>query len=65
VRLPGYAPDLNPVEAVWSSVEGVELANLCPGTIDEAITLAERSIDRIRTTERLPYSFLQHTEPSH
>jgi transposase len=59
-RLPAYAPDLNPVEALWSSVKGVELANLCPDTIDEAITLAERGIDRIRATEHLPHSFLQH-----
>ncbi|WP_263399804.1 transposase [Saccharopolyspora pogona] len=49
-RLPGYAPDLNPVEALWSSVKGVELADLCPDTIDEAITLAQRGIDRIRTS---------------
>jgi hypothetical protein len=26
--LPGYAPDLNPVEALWASLKGVELANL-------------------------------------
>jgi len=29
VRLPAYAPDLNPVEGVWSYLKGVELANLC------------------------------------
>ncbi len=29
VRLPAYAPDLNPVERVWSYLKGVELANLC------------------------------------
>jgi hypothetical protein len=49
------------VEALWSSVKGVELANLCPNTIEEAITLAERGIDRVRTTGHLPYSFLKHT----
>jgi transposase len=58
-RLPGYAPELNPVEALWSSVKTVELANLCPDTIDEAIAHARRGIDRIRATSRLPYSFLQ------
>ncbi len=26
--LPGYAPELNPVEALWSNLKGVELANL-------------------------------------
>jgi putative transposase len=59
-RLPGYAPDLNPVEALWSSVKTVELANLCPDTINEAITLAQRGIDRIRASRQLPHSFLQH-----
>jgi transposase len=27
-RLPAYAPDLNPVEGLWSSLKAVELANL-------------------------------------
>lgn len=26
-RLPGYAPDLNPVEQVWGNLKGSELAN--------------------------------------
>ena len=30
--LPGYAPELNPVEALWSSLKGVELANLAGDT---------------------------------
>ena len=30
--LPGYAPDLNPVEGLWSSLKGVELANLAADT---------------------------------
>jgi transposase len=57
--LPGYAPELNPVEALWSSVKSIELANLCPDTIDEAITHARHGIDRIRATSDLPSSFLQ------
>ena len=28
-RLPGYAPELNPVEAVWQYLKRVELRNLC------------------------------------
>jgi DDE superfamily endonuclease len=28
-RLPAYAPDLNPVEALWANLKGTELANLC------------------------------------
>lgn len=35
-RLPGYAPDLNPVEAVWGNVKGKELAKLCAGDLGES-----------------------------
>ena len=31
-RLPAYAPELNPVEALWSNLKGVELANLAADT---------------------------------
>ena len=34
--LPGYAPDLNPTEAVWNNIKGRELANFCADQIDEA-----------------------------
>jgi transposase len=58
--LPGYAPELNPVEGLWSSLKGVELANLAADTLAEVIAAAERGIQRIRATHWLPYSFLRH-----
>jgi transposase len=58
--LPGYAPDLNPVEALWSSLKGVELANLAGDTLEEVTKAAERGIQRIRDTHHLAYSFLRH-----
>jgi transposase len=58
--LPGYAPELNPVEALWSSLKGVELANLAADTLKEVTAAAERGIQRIRATHHLTYSFLQH-----
>ena len=58
--LPGYAPDLNPVEALWSSLKGMELANLAGETRNEVIAAAERGIQRIRDTHHLAYSFLRH-----
>ena len=58
--LPGYAPDLNPVEALWSNLKGVELANLAGDTLNDVITAAERGIQRIRDTHHLAYSFLRH-----
>jgi transposase len=59
-RLPGYAPDLNPVEGLWSNLKGVELANLTADTLQEVTTAAERGIQRIRGTPHLAYSFLRH-----
>jgi transposase len=59
-RLPGYAPDLNPVEALWSNLKGVELANLAADTLQEVTAAAERGIQRIRATPHLAYSFLRH-----
>jgi DDE superfamily endonuclease len=58
--LPGYAPDLNSVEALWSSLKGVELANLAGDTLGEVIAAAERGVQRIRDTHHLAYSFLRH-----
>ena len=60
-RLPGYAPDLNPVEGLWSSLKAVELANLTGPTLGEVIAQAHRGIQRIRMTPHLAYSFLRHT----
>jgi transposase len=59
-RLPGYAPDLNPVEALWANLKGVELANLAADTLQEVTAAAERGIQRIRATHHLAYSFLRH-----
>jgi transposase len=58
--LPGYAPDLNPVEALWSNLKGVELANLAADTLKEVTAAAEQGIQRIRSTHWLAYSFLRH-----
>jgi transposase len=57
--LPAYAPELNPVEPLWSSLKGVELANLAGDTLDDVTAAAERGIHRIRHTHHLAYSFLR------
>jgi transposase len=58
--LPGYAPELNPVEPLWASLKGTELANLAGDTLEEIIVAAERGIQRIRATPHLPFSFLRY-----
>jgi DDE superfamily endonuclease len=60
-RLPAYAPELNPVEGLWSCLKGVELANLTSQTLAGVIDQAHRGIDRVRCTPHLAYSFLRHT----
>jgi hypothetical protein len=47
-RLPAHAPDLNPVEALWSCLKAVELANLTGPTLAEVIAQAHQGIERIR-----------------
>ena len=60
-RLPGYAHDLNPIEMVWGNVKTVELANLCPDTIDEAHAAAESGLTRVGANCDLCFAFLAHT----
>jgi transposase len=59
-RLPAYAPELNPVEGLWSSLKTVELANLTAPTLAEVIDQAQKGIERVRRTPHLAYSFLRH-----
>jgi DDE superfamily endonuclease len=58
--LPGYAPELNPVEGLWASLKGVELANLAGDTLEEVTAAAEQGVQRIRGTPHLAFSFLRH-----
>jgi transposase len=60
-RLPAYAPELNPVEGLWSCLKAVELANLTSPTLGEVIAQAHRGIQRVRDTPHLAYSFLRRT----
>ena len=57
---PATPPELNPVEPLWSSLKGVELANLAGDTLDDVIAAAERGIQRIGRTPHLAYSFLRY-----
>jgi hypothetical protein len=60
-RLPGYAPELNPIESVWGNLKSGELANLCSDTIDEVATTAEGGLNRIGTDAPLCFAFLRHS----
>jgi transposase len=58
--LPGYAPDLNPVELLWGNVKGNELANGCPETLLEAARAAKSGLRRVARHLGLALSFLRH-----
>lgn len=49
--LPGYAPELNPVEYVWGHLKCHELANLCATHIEQVKRSARQ---RLRSMQRRP-----------
>lgn len=50
-RLPPYAPELNPVEAIWAYLKKHEIANLCLNTIGEVGQFAR---NRLKSMQRRP-----------
>jgi len=59
--LPGYAPELNPVEQAWAWVKNGPLAHYCAPTITELTDAAGRALDRLRKHPELLTPFLRHT----
>jgi hypothetical protein len=57
--LPGYSPDLKPVEDLWSNSKGQELANYCVAGLGEAEDGVCNGMARVRQS-MLPFSFLHH-----
>jgi transposase len=51
--LPGYAPDLNPVEGIWDLLKYVELRNLCCQHLSHLTMELGLAIRRLRTKPRL------------
>ena len=54
-RLPGYAPELNPVESVWENVKGQEMANLCAESLAAAGAECRQGLNRVRRQEALRF----------
>ena len=60
VRLPAYAPELNPVESAWSNIQSKELANLCTDGLGGMVEGVHNGFDRIHSQRQLLDSFLTH-----
>ena len=58
-RLPGYAPDLNPDEAVWNHLKHVQLANVCSPDLSTHRQELLNAIRRFRRREDLIPAFFK------
>ena len=57
--LPGYAPDLNPVEAEWSQTKYADLANYIPEDLLDLEIEAELALDEHSAKPKLLRSFFR------
>jgi len=60
--LPGYAPDLNPVEALWSYSKYSRLANFTPDSRDELFEAIIDAVGDVPLTPSLLASFFQSAD---
>jgi transposase len=60
--LPAYAPELNPVEAVWCHTKYGDLANFVPEDVVDLEVEAELSLEQAGEDQRLLRSFFQTAE---
>lgn len=59
-RLPGYAPDLNPIEGIWQYLKYVEMKNLCCHTLDELRHELRKAISRLRHKTDIICACIEH-----
>ena len=55
--LPGYAPDLNPVEAAWSQTKYTDLANYVPADVLDLKIEAKLALEATKAKQQLLRSF--------
>ncbi len=61
-ELPTYAPDLNPVEAMWGHGKGCKLANYCPDSVEELAETAHEKFTEYQHQQNLLKSFVRQTK---
>lgn len=60
--LPPYAPELNPVEAIWAYLKKHEIANLCPAQLAEVSDFARRRLKSMQRRPKLIRAFWKQAE---
>jgi hypothetical protein len=60
VQLPAYAPEMNPVEALWANILGQELANRSVVDLGEMVAGVRSGFSRIHSGKWLLHSFLNY-----
>jgi transposase len=60
--LPGYAPELNPMEYLWGYWKHHELPNLCPKDFWQLSEHARKALRRMRRRPRLVTAFWKQAE---
>lgn len=59
-RLPAYAPELNPLETLWATLKGRDLANYLPDSIAQLDDHLGRSMRRVRRRQDMGLNFIKH-----
>src|SRR6266542_4203772 len=60
IRLPAYAPDLNPTEGAWSHLKR-SIGNLSVRGVDQLLAIVKNRLKRVQYRSDLIDSFLAHT----
>jgi transposase len=60
-RLPAYAPELNPGEAIWHRLKRVELRNRCCPTLGHLRCDLRNAVSRLRRKPDLVRSCIRHS----
>jgi transposase len=60
--LPPYAPELNPVEAIWAYLKKNEIANLCASSIAQVSDYARRRLKSMQRRPKLITAFWKQAE---
>jgi transposase len=60
--LPGYAPELNPQEQVWSYFKYGRLSNFTPDDVEQIRDAVRREARRVKRSSSLLKAFFRHSE---